>query len=68
MKLNDWSIHKTADKKGLAVKPPSGEAHHYEVCVAVRFGQLEVNVYVDGVVLPVAKMGLPTKIKWRDEK
>lgn len=58
MKLNDWSILKTADKNGLAIKPPPGEAHHYEVCVAVRYGQLEVNVYVDGVVLPVAKMGL----------
>lgn len=68
MKLNNWSITKTADAKGLSVKPPSGEAHHYEVCVAVRFGQLEVNVYVDGVVLPVAKMGLPAPIKWRDEE
>jgi hypothetical protein len=49
MKLNKWSITKTADKLGLAVKPPPGEAHHYEVCVAVRYGQLEVNVYVEQV-------------------
>lgn len=68
MKLNDWSIVKTADKKGLALKPPPGEAHHFEVCVAVRYGQLVVNVYVDGLLTPMAKMDLPTKLKWRDEK
>lgn len=55
MKLNHWSIHKTADAQGLALKPPPGEAHHYEVCVAVREGYLEINVYVDGVLFPVAK-------------
>ena len=68
MKLSDWSIIKTADKKGLALKPPPGEAHHFEVCVAVRHGQLVVNVYVDGLLAPMAKMDLPTKLKWRDEK
>lgn len=59
MKLNNWAIHKTADKKGLALKPPSGEANHYEACVAVRNNMLEINVYVDGVVAPIATMNLP---------
>ena len=59
MKLNHWSIHKTADKKGLALKPPSGEANHYEACVSVRSNMLEINVYVDGVVAPIATMNLP---------
>lgn len=63
MKLNHWSIHNTADKKGLALKPPPGEAHHFEVCVAVRNNMLEINVYVDGVVAPIATMNLPTKDK-----
>jgi hypothetical protein len=59
MKLNNWSIIKTADKKGLAIKPPPGAANHYEACVSVRNNMLEINVYVDGVVLPVATMNLP---------
>lgn len=59
MKLNHWSIHNTADKKGVAIKPPPGTANRYEVCVAVRYGQLEINVYVDGVVAPIATMNLP---------
>lgn len=59
MKLNDWSIYKTADKKGLALKPPPGVANHYEVCVAVRNSMLEINVYLDGVVAPIATMNLP---------
>jgi hypothetical protein len=61
MKLNKWSILKTRDEMGLAIKPPEGNAHHYEVCVAHRYGRLEINVYVDGIVLPVATMTLPTK-------
>jgi len=59
MKLNHWSIVHTADKKGLALKPPPGAANHYEACVAVRNNTLEINVYVDGVVAPIATMNLP---------
>ena len=59
MKLNNWSILSTADKKGLALRPPAGKANHYEACVAVRNNMLEINVYVDGVVAPVATMNLP---------
>lgn len=59
MKLNHWSIHNTADKKGVAIKLPPGAANHYEACVAVRNNMLEINVYVDGVVAPVATMNLP---------
>ena len=61
MKLNKWSILKTADKRGLVIKPPEGGANHYEVAVAVRAHRLEINVYVDGIVLPVAFMAVPTK-------
>lgn len=57
MKLKKWSIVKTSD--GLAVKPPKGGAHHYEVCVAERESALEINVYVDGIDLPVASIRLP---------
>lgn len=59
MKLNKWSVVKTADALGLAIKPPEGGAHHYEVCVALRHGVLEVNVYTDTVVFPLAKLYLP---------
>jgi|LauGreSuBDMM15SN_2_FD.fasta_scaffold1865376_1 hypothetical protein len=59
MKLKKWSIVKTADGLGLAVKPPKGGAHHYEVCVAERGFALEINIYVDGIFLPVASMRLP---------
>ena len=59
MNLNKWSIQKTADTNGVAVKPPEGGAHHYEVCVADRHGMLQINVYVDGIVFPVASMNLP---------
>lgn len=58
MKLINWSIHKTADAKGLALKPPANSAD-YEVCVAVRNDMLEINVYLDGTVLPIARMQLP---------
>lgn len=61
MKYKKWSVLKTADAKGVAVKPPKGAAHHYEVCVASRNGTLEINVYVDGIVCPVATMNLPHK-------
>ena len=63
MKLNNWSIVKTADKKGVAVKPPEGKANHYEVCVAVRDNRLDINVYVGTVVFPIASITLPTKEK-----
>lgn len=63
MKLNKWSITKTADAKGVAVKPPKGHADHYEVCVANRHGMLEINIYVDGIVVPVASMKLPHREK-----
>jgi hypothetical protein len=42
---HQWSIQKTADTNGVAVKPPKGGAHHYEVCVADRHGMLQINVY-----------------------
>ena len=57
MKLKKWSIVTTAI--GLAVKPPKGNTHHYEVCVAERESALEINIYVDGIDLPVASMRLP---------
>lgn len=59
MKVNKWSIVQTADAKGVAVKPPKGDASFYEVCVAERGSVFEINVYVDGIVLPVASMRLP---------
>jgi hypothetical protein len=59
MKRNKWSIVKTADAKGVAIKPPKGGAQHYEVCVAERGSALEINIYVDGIDLPVASMRLP---------
>ena len=59
MKLNKWSIVKTASARGVAVKPPEGGAHHYEVCVSINHGMLEINVFVDSVMFPVASMTLP---------
>jgi len=61
MKLNKWSILKTADKRGLVIKPPEGGANHYEVAVAVRDHRLEINVYVDGVDDPVVSLAVPTE-------
>jgi hypothetical protein len=53
MKLNKWSVVKTADAKGLALKPLDGVAKNMEVCVAVRNGRIEVNVYHDAFVFPL---------------
>ena len=49
MKINDWSVVQTADAKGVAIKPMVAHADDYEVCVAVRDGKLEINIYKDGV-------------------
>ena len=59
MKLNKWSVVKTADALGLALKPPEGGAHHYEVCVSLRHGNVEITVHVDGVFLPLTTLNIP---------
>ena len=63
MKLNKWSVVKTADAKGLALKPLEGGAQQYEVCVALRNGVLEVSIHKDCVDEPVVNMGVPIKEK-----
>jgi len=71
MKLNDWSVVKTADKKGLALKPFGISAHcHMEVCVAIRDGAIEVNVYVDGVYDAVTTLTVPANkiADWRSAR
>ncbi len=55
MKLNKWSVVKTADAKGLALKPLDGVAKNMEVCVAVRNGKIEVNAYHDAFVFPLSR-------------
>lgn len=49
MKIHDWSVVQTADAKGVAIKPMMEHADAYEVCVAIRDGKLEINIYKDGV-------------------
>ncbi len=60
MELNKWSVVPTADKKGLALKPLES-APHMKVCVAIRDGKLEINVYHDTFTLPLSKfqMAIP---------
>lgn len=62
MKLNKWSVVPTADKKGLALKPMES-APHMEVCVSVREGKLEINIYQDVFILPLSQfqMAIPKK-------
>lgn len=58
MKIHEWSVVRTPDKQGLALKNAKTGAHTYEVCVAVRDGKLQVNIYTDGEDEPVAVMKL----------
>ena len=60
MKIHDWSVVRTPDKKGVAIKPMVAHADDYEVCVGVRNGMLEVHVHVDGVDDPVGIIKLAT--------
>ena len=61
MKLNKWSVVKTTDAKGLALKPTEGGAQQYEVCVALRNGALGISVHVEGVDAPIARMEVPVE-------
>jgi hypothetical protein len=61
MKLNKWSVVRTADAKGLALKPTEGGAQQYEVCVALRNGALGISVHVEGVDAPIARMEVPVE-------
>ena len=60
MKLNNWSITKTAVELGLALKPLDGPADIYELCVALREGRLVVNIYIDGFDAPVCSTSVAT--------
>jgi hypothetical protein len=62
MKFYEWSVVRTADKKGVSLKPLTTKpADVPEVCVAVRDGVLEINVHKDGVDEPVTRLKLPAK-------
>lgn len=58
MKIHEWSVVRTPDKKGLALKKMTADAHEYEVCVSVRDGKLEVSIHRDGVFEPVSELNL----------
>ena len=60
MKLNNWSVIKTADKLGLALKPLDGPADIYEICVALREGRLVVDIHIDGFDAPVCSTSVAT--------
>ena len=53
--INGWSILPTADSCGLSIKEKT-EHDHIEVCVAMRHGYLEVNVYIDGEYSPFQRL------------
>jgi len=59
MKLNKWSVVKTADAKGLALKPMQKGVDHYEVCVRELWGCLHISIHIDGVDDPIARLELP---------
>ena len=54
MNIIDWSVLPTADSAGVALKPSFQDDH--EICVAVRNGRIEVNIYKDGQHAPLASM------------
>jgi len=59
MKLNKWSVVKTADARGLALKPMQKGIDHYEVCVREFWGCLHISIHIDGVDDPIASLELP---------
>ena len=61
MKLHDWSIVRTADKKGLSIKNAKAGVNEYEVCVSFRDDCIVINLHLDGRNTPIAGMRFPIK-------
>lgn len=63
MSVNNLSVVSTADGSGIAVKPLARGLQHYEVCICVRKGVLDITVHMDGVDDPVGSYRYSTKNK-----
>ena len=61
MKLHDWSIVRTADKKGLSIKNAKANVHKYEVCVSFDNNRIEISLHLDGRYTPISEMSFPIK-------
>ena len=71
MKLNNWSIVNTADKKGLSVVH-RGYIGMPEICSALRDGKLHINVYElqghEGIDEPMFSTIITTQATKRTDK
>jgi hypothetical protein len=71
IKIGAWSVVRTADGKGLSIKPMEVNGlHDYEVVVTVGDGDfhpdeksLRINTYIDGVDEPVMNVNLPKVVR-----
>jgi hypothetical protein len=61
MKLHDWSIVRTADKKGLSIKNVKAGVDEYEVCVSFDNNRIEISLHLDGRYTPISEMSFPIK-------
>jgi hypothetical protein len=61
MKLHDWSIVRTADKKGLSIKNTKAGVDEYEVCVSFDNNRIEISLHLDGRYTPISEMSFPIK-------
>ena len=76
IKIGPWSVVRTADGKGLSIKPMEVNGlHDYEVVVTVGDGDfhpdeksLRINTYIDGMDEPVMNVNLPKVVREDDEE
>ena len=63
IRVNNLCVVSTANGSGIAVKPLARGLQHYEVCICVRKGVLDITVHIDGVDDPVSSYHYFTKNK-----
>jgi len=59
MKLHDWSIVATEDKKGLSIKNAKAGVREYVVCVSFDNDRIEISLHLDGRYTPISEMSFP---------
>ena len=71
MNLNNWSIVKTADRKGVSIVNRGFEGMP-EICIALRGGKLHINVYEmqgqEGIDDPMFSTAITTQATRRTDK
>lgn len=61
MKLKNWSVVSTSDKKGVAIIDYTIK-NSPEICVAIREGKLEVRVYTLDSMEPIVANIFPLNV------